>query len=90
MSKNALAADGSKRGVSDAAIDNCMPGNRCGGPAILAAIEAGKRELVLATGAEHDMAVLRRSDPEALFDRVSAIVRAGYAKQRPLIQVGTE
>jgi hypothetical protein len=38
--------------------------------AILAAIEAGKRELGLATGMEHEMAVARRSDPEALFDRV--------------------
>jgi len=80
VSKNALTADGSNRGVSDAAIDNGMtPADAAA--AILAAIEAGKRELVLATGMEHDMAVLRRSDPEALFDRTSAIVRAGYAKQ---------
>jgi hypothetical protein len=66
--------------VSDAAIDNGMPPSQAAA-AILAAIEAGKRELVLATGMELDMAQLRRSDPEALFDRVSALVRAGYAKQ---------
>ena len=80
VSKNALAADGSKRGVSDAAIDNGMtPADAAA--AMLAAIEAGRRELVLATGMEHDLAMLRRSDPDALFDRVSAMVRAGYAQQ---------
>ena len=80
VSRNALTADGSARGVSDAAIDNGMPPSQAAA-AILAAIEAGKREVVLATGMELDMAHLRRSDPEALFDRVSALVRAGYAKQ---------
>ena len=80
VSKNALNADGSKRGVSDAAIDNGMsPADSA--DAILAAIEAGKRELVLATGMEHELAVLRRQDPEALFDRMSAMVRAGYAQK---------
>lgn len=80
VSRNAITADGSRRGVSDAAIDNGMPPQDAAA-AILAAIEAGRRELVLATGMEHDIAVLRRSDPEALFDRVSAMVRAGYAQQ---------
>jgi dehydrogenase/reductase SDR family member 7B len=80
VSRNALTADGSKRGVSDAAIDNGMS-PKDAAAAILAAIEAGKRELVLATGMEHDITVLRRSDPDALFDRVSAMVRAGYVKQ---------
>lgn len=80
VSKNALNADGSTRGVSDPAIDNGIP------PAeavetILGAIEAGKREIVLATGAEYDAAVLRRNDPEALFDLMSAVIRAGYAKE---------
>jgi len=80
VSRNALTSDGSSRGVSDAAIDNGMPPSDAAA-AILAAIEAGKRELVLATGVENDLAVLRRSDPENLFERVSAMVRAGYAKQ---------
>jgi dehydrogenase/reductase SDR family protein 7B len=80
VSRNALTSDGSKRGVSDAAIDNGMS-PKDAAAAILAAIEAGKRELVLATGMEHDITVLRRSDPDALFDRVSAMVRAGYVKQ---------
>jgi len=80
VSRNALTADGSKRGLSDAAIDNGMSPNDAAA-AILAAIEAGKRELVLATGMEHDITVLRRSDPEAMFDRASAMVRAGYVQQ---------
>jgi dehydrogenase/reductase SDR family member 7B len=80
ISKNALTADGSKRGVSDAAIDNGMPPADAAA-AILAAIESGRRELVLATGMERDIAALRRSDPDGLFDRMSAMVRAGYAKR---------
>ena len=80
VSRNAITADGSTRGVSDAAIDNGMaPADAAA--AILAAIEAGQRELVLATGMERDIAALRRSDPDAAFDAVSAMVRAGYAKQ---------
>jgi len=80
VSKNALTADGSKRGVSDAAIDNGLPPEEVA-QSILAAIESGKRELILAKPAEHDIAVLRRKDPEALFDRMSAMVREGYAKK---------
>jgi len=79
VSRNALTADGSRRGVSDPVIDNGMPPAEAAG-AILAAVEAGKRELVLATGTEYDIAQLRRRDPEALFDRMSEMVRAGYAK----------
>jgi hypothetical protein len=30
---------------------------------------------------EHEIAMLRRNDPEALFERMSAMVRAGYAQQ---------
>jgi hypothetical protein len=44
-------------------------------------MEAGKRELILARGNELEIAVLRRKDPEALFDRMSAMVREGYAQQ---------
>jgi dehydrogenase/reductase SDR family member 7B len=80
VSRNALVADGSTRGVSDAAIDNGISPAEAA-KAMLAAIEAGKRELVLATGMGHDIVVLRRHDPEALFDRMSALVRAGYAQK---------
>jgi dehydrogenase/reductase SDR family member 7B len=80
VSRNALTADGSKRGVSDAAIDNGLPPADVA-ESILAAVESGKRELVLANEAEHDIAVLRRKDPDALFDRMSSMVREGYARK---------
>jgi short-subunit dehydrogenase len=80
VSRNALTADGSRRGVSDAAIDNGLPPAEVA-QAILAAVESGKRELVLAKEAEYDIAVLRRKDPEALFERMSAMVREGYARK---------
>ncbi|MBU4318387.1 MAG: SDR family NAD(P)-dependent oxidoreductase [Proteobacteria bacterium] len=79
VSKNALAADGSVRGVSDPAIDNGMPPDEAA-EAILGAIQEGKREIVLATGMEFDAVALRRKDPEALFDLMSASIRAGYAR----------
>jgi hypothetical protein len=79
VSRNALVADGSSRGVSDAAIENGMPTAEAA-DAMLAAIAEGKRELVLATGMEHDIVMLRRRDPDALFETMSGLVRAGYAQ----------
>ena len=80
VSRNALVADGSKRGVSDSAIDNGMPAAEAA-EEILAAIEQGKPELILAAGFERDLVMLRRSDPEKLFAQLSAVVRAGYAQR---------
>jgi len=80
VSRNALTADGKSRGVSDAAIEAGISPQECA-DAMLAAIEAGTRELVLATGIEHHVAALRRSDPDALFEQMSAMVSAGYAQQ---------
>jgi len=80
VSRNALNADGSTRGESDAAIDNGLsPGDAAA--QMLAAVDAGTRELVVAEGAEAAIADLRRKDPDALFDRMSAMVQAGYAAQ---------
>jgi short-subunit dehydrogenase len=80
ISRNAFAADGSKRGVSDKAIDNGMPPNEVADE-ILKAVESGQRELILAKGAEYESPVLRRKDPDALFERMSAMARGGYAKK---------
>lgn len=80
VSRNALTADGSKRGVSDKAIDNGLPPAEVA-QSILEAVETGKRELVLAKGAEYEIPGLRRQDPDALFDRMSAMVREGYARK---------
>lgn len=79
VSRNALNADGSVRGTSDAAIDNGLPPDDAAAQ-ILAAVDAGQRELVVAEGTEAAIAALRRSDPNALFDRMSAMVQAGYAE----------
>lgn len=80
VSRNALNADGSVRGTSDAAIDNGLSPDDAAAQ-MLAAVDAGVRELVVAEGLEAAIAQLRRSDPDALFDRMSAMVQAGYAAQ---------
>lgn len=80
VSRNALMADGTRRGESDAAIENGMP-PEAAAARILAAVDQGTRELILADGMEAAMAQLRRSDPNALFDQVSQMVQAGYAQK---------
>ncbi len=80
VSRNALNADGSVRGKSDAAIDNGLSPDFAAAQ-ILDAVNAGTRELVVAEGAEAAIAGLRRSNPDALFDRMSAMVQSGYAAQ---------
>lgn len=80
VSRNALNADGSVRGTSDKAIDNGLSPDLAA-TQILDAVEAGTREMVVAEGAEAAIPTLRRSNPDALFDRMSAMVQAGYAAQ---------
>ena len=80
VSRNALNADGSVRGTSDKAIDNGLPADDAAAQ-MLAAVDAGTRELIVAAGMEAAIASLRRSDPDALFDQMSAMVEAGYAAQ---------
>lgn len=80
VSKNALNADGTTRGVSDAAIDQGMdPGAVA--MQILDSLQNGERELILADGAEAQIARMRRSDPGALFDLMAQMVANGYARQ---------
>lgn len=80
VSKNALDANANTRGVSDTAIDTGMDAN-VAASRTLDAVTAGKRELILADGMEAEIARLRRADPETLFDRMAALVAAGYAQQ---------
>jgi dehydrogenase/reductase SDR family member 7B len=80
VSRNALNADGSVRGESDAAIENGLSPDDAAAQ-MLAAVDAGTRELIVAEGAEAAIAALRRGDPDALFERMSAMVQAGYAQQ---------
>jgi dehydrogenase/reductase SDR family member 7B len=78
VSRNALSADGSTRGVSDAAIEGGMAVDDAV-TAIMAAVESETRELILAVGAEAHIAQLRRSDPNAVFDMMANSVAQGYA-----------
>ena len=80
VSKNALDARANIRGVSDAAIDNGMD-PAVAAERILNAVEAAKRELILADGPEAEIARLRRESPDALFDRMAALVASGYAQR---------
>lgn len=79
VSRNALTADGSPRGKSDKAIDNGIPPAEAA-TAIVEAIEAGQREIVVARGMEQAMGELRRT-PDELFDQVAAMVAAGYMEK---------
>jgi dehydrogenase/reductase SDR family protein 7B len=80
VSKNALNAQANARGVSDDVIDNGME-PQAAARRILAAVSAGDRELILAEGMEAEIARLRRSDPNALFDQMARLVADGYAKK---------
>lgn len=80
VSRNALGADGSVRGVSDEAIENGMS-VAASAEAILSAIADGSSELILAEGAEAYLAQLRRSDPDALFAALAKNIADGYAKK---------
>jgi dehydrogenase/reductase SDR family member 7B len=78
VSRNALNADASVRGVSDQAIENGIDPNDAA-RLIWDAVASGTRELVIAQGMEADMPRLRAHDPEKLFDMVEALVASGYA-----------
>jgi short-subunit dehydrogenase len=79
VSRNALTADGTPRGISDPAIDNGMDADLAAAT-MLTAICAGEREIVIAEGIEQWLAEQTRT-PEALFDRVAAFMAAGYAQR---------
>ncbi len=78
VSRNALSADGAKRGESDAAIEAGMSVDEAVAQ-IMNAVDSETRELILATGVEAHIAQLRRSDPDAVFDMMAASVAQGYA-----------
>jgi len=76
VSRNALTADGSKRGKSDPAIDNGIPAD-VAAKAMLDAMARGEREIIVAEGGELAMGEARRT-PEALLDQVADMVARGY------------
>lgn len=78
VSRNALTADGSPRGVSDRAIDNGLDPDGVADE-ILNRIAQGEREIVVATGVEAQLGEARRT-PDALFDQIAALA-VGYAER---------
>lgn len=80
VSRNALNADGSVRGVSDKAIDNGINPQEVA-RLIWQAVDNGAREMVIAEGMEASIPALRAQDPEKLFDMVEEMVANGYAQK---------
>lgn len=79
VSRNALTADGSKRGISDKAIDEGIkPADAA--REIVEAMELGTREIIVAQGVERQMAELRRT-PEPLMDQLAQMVERGYIEK---------
>lgn len=79
VSRNALAATGAKRGVSDRAIDNGIPPDEAAAE-ILAGIAVGQREIIVARGVELAMGEMRRT-PDQLFDQIADMVAKGYIEK---------
>lgn len=79
VSRNALSADGSKRGRSDKAIDEGIPADDAA-RTMVDAVAAGTREIIVARGMEQAMGEARRT-PDALFDQVAGMVAAGYIER---------
>ncbi|MEZ5258033.1 MAG: SDR family NAD(P)-dependent oxidoreductase [Ilumatobacteraceae bacterium] len=79
VSTNALTSDGSKRGRSDAVIDNGIAPD-VAAETMLDALAAREREIIVAQGFELAMGEMRRT-PDELLDQVAAMVAAGYMDQ---------
>lgn len=76
VARNALLADGEKRGKSDKAIDEGIPAADAA-KVMIDGVAAGEREIIVAQGFEEAMGEARRT-PEELLDQVAAMVANGY------------
>ncbi|MCR2835073.1 SDR family NAD(P)-dependent oxidoreductase [Parerythrobacter lacustris] len=79
VSRNALTADGSRRGKSDKAIDEGIPAGEAA-KTMIDAMALNQREIIVARGMEQAMGELRRT-PDQLFDQVAAMVANGYMEK---------
>ena len=79
VSRNALTADGTRRGASDSAIDNGINPDEAAAD-MLARMLAGEREIIIARGIETELGEARRT-PDALFDQIAAMMAGGYAER---------
>jgi short-subunit dehydrogenase len=80
VSRNAITADGGRRGVSDEAIDTGIDPDLFA-ERMLAEIDAGKREVAIADHGMEKMIAEARRTPEELIDQMIAMFNKGYAKQ---------
>ena len=80
VSRNAVTADGSRRGVSDGAIEKGMDPDRAA-RLMLRAMARGEREIILAEGIERTIARVRRKSPNRLFDMMEQMMASGYAER---------
>lgn len=79
VSRNALTADGSRRGASDSAIDNGIDPDEAAAE-LLSRMLAGEREIIIARGFETQLGEARRT-PDTLFDQIAAMMAGGYAER---------
>ena len=79
VARNALTAQGTRRGRSDKVIDQGIPADEAA-KIMLDEMAKGTREIIIARGAELAMGDLRRT-PDALFDQTAALVASGYMEQ---------
>ncbi len=80
VSRNAITADGTRRGESDSAIENGMDADYAAGR-MLRAMERGQRDFVIAKGIEHQITVLKRRSPEKLFGQMEEMMARGYTEK---------
>lgn len=79
VSRNALSADGTARGASDAAIDNGIDPDAAVAQ-MLEAMTRDEREIIIAIGGELALGEARRT-PDALLDQMGALMAGGYAER---------
>lgn len=79
VSRNALSADGSRRGRSDSVIDNGISADEAA-RTMLEGVANGEREIIVAEGMEQAMGEMRRT-PDQLFDQIAAMVASGYMEK---------
>ncbi|MEP3890540.1 MAG: SDR family NAD(P)-dependent oxidoreductase [Hellea sp.] len=72
VSRNALTADGTMRGKSDAIIDAGDDPMDCAA-AILAAVSKNLPELLYANDFERDFAIMRHADPDKFFELIGGL-----------------
>ena len=79
VSRNSMTADGSRRGESDASIDTGLDPDDFAAR-LLAAIDAGQREIAIAAHPLEQWIADERRTPDALTDRIIEAFNAGYAQ----------